>query len=72
MSAASRTQRAMGPTTSRVLPASGITPALGTRAKVGLMPTRPWAEAGFWIDPPVSSALTLITTVIPSGAKAAS
>ena len=33
-----------------------MTPALGTRAKVGLMPTSPCAEAGFWIEPPVSSA----------------
>ena len=54
-SAASRTQRAIGPTTSRI-DESGTTPALGTSAWVGLMPTNPWAEAGFWIEPPVSSA----------------
>ena len=53
--AASRTQRAIGPTTSRIED-SGTTPALGTRAWVGLMPTNPCAEAGFWIEPPVSSA----------------
>ena len=33
-----------------------MTPAFGTSAKVGLMPTSPCAEAGFWIEPPVSSA----------------
>ena len=55
VSAASRTQRAIGPTTSRRLD-SGSTPVFGTSAKVGLMPTSPWAAAGFWIDPPVSSA----------------
>lgn len=55
-SAASRPQRAIGPTTSRVLPASGMTPAFGTKPKLGLMPTKPRADAGFWIDPPVSSA----------------
>jgi len=27
--------------------ASGITPAFGTSANVGLMPTSAWAEAGF-------------------------
>src|SRR5262245_46487493 len=54
-SAASRTERAIGPTTSR-RDESGMTPAFGTSPNVGLMPTSPWADAGFWIDPPVSSA----------------
>jgi hypothetical protein len=54
--AASATVIATGPTTSRVLLASGMTPELGTSAKVGLMPTRPCAAAGFWMEPPVSSA----------------
>src|SRR6185436_12944397 len=60
--AASRTFVAIGPTTSRVLPASGTTPFVGTRAKVGLTPTRLWAADGLWIEPPVSSAR-------PAGAK---
>jgi hypothetical protein len=33
-----------------------MTPAVGTSANVGFIPTSPCADAGFWIDPPVSSA----------------
>lgn len=31
-----------------------MTPALGTRPMVGLMPIRSCADAGFWIEPSVS------------------
>ena len=52
-SAQSSTVRAIGPAWSR-LQASGISPALLTRPKVGLMPTVPQSEEGIRIDPPVS------------------
>src|SRR3954452_19319369 len=62
MLAASRTFFACGPKTSRVDPDSGTPPVVGTRPKVVFTPTSPFAPAGFWIDPPVSSA-------VPSVAK---
>src|SRR3954470_16286691 len=54
--AASCTVLACTPTTSRVLLAIGATPLFGTSANVGLMLTSDCAAAGFWMDPPVSSA----------------
>src|SRR5581483_6219594 len=67
--AASRTFVAIGPTVSRVVPAKGTTPVLGTRPNVGLMPTRLCAADGFWIDPPVSSPRP-ISAKLPSTAVA--
>ena len=48
---------------------SGKTPVLGTRAWVGLMPTRAWAAAGFWMEPPVSSAMP--STAMPEATAVA-
>ncbi len=52
--AASATLRASGPTTSRYVAFTGNTPSSGTSPYVGFTPTRPWADAGFSIEPPVS------------------
>src|SRR5450631_4081670 len=51
--AASRTERASGPSTDKVF--QPLKPgSLGTRPKVGLCPTTPQNDAGIRIDPPPS------------------
>src|SRR3954469_3978175 len=60
MLAASRTLLALVPKTSRVEPLSGTPPLVGTRPNVVLMPTSACAPAGFWMEPPVSSAVPMV------------
>src|SRR6267142_2174070 len=77
--AASSTVFPCGPNTSRVDPDSGTPPVVGTRPNVVFTPTSPLAPAGFWIDPPVSSAvpsvaklaltLTAVPLLLPPGAR---